>query len=337
MGSAAVFALSSASPALGANQALMLNGIGGGLALPDIVMSQVLGGEFATYDRTNVPWPEQAVPVTGSTGDTLTQSVAVGVTNLNAAINTALTKIGPGEHVTVVGLSAGALVADGELAVLAAEPNAPSKSELTFVVVADSSRSSFDKNRYDSTLKYQYQVPVPTKYDTVVVTEQYDGFADFPDRVWNVVADANAIAGEILNHVPSVFTDLSTVPTSDITVTTNSLGGVTTSYFIPDKTLPLVQLVPSLAPYEAQLKTLVDSAYYRNVPATATTPAAAVTVARRIAPAAALGSVAPASAAATPQSNTHQRLGAGRSSVTAATAGTPAPAAAASRAKKSSG
>ena len=82
-------------------------------------MSQVLGGEFATYQRTSVPWPEQAVPVTGSTGDTLTESVAVGVNNLNAAINTALTEIGPGEHVTVVGLSAGALVADGELALLA--------------------------------------------------------------------------------------------------------------------------------------------------------------------------------------------------------------------------
>ena len=299
VGSAATIALSSASPALGANQALMLNGISGGVGLPDVVMSQVLGGEFATYQRTSVPWPEQAVPVTGSTGDTLTESVAVGVNNLNAAINTALTEIGPGEHVTVVGLSAGALVADGELALLAADPTAPPKSKLTFVVVADSSRSSFDKNRYDSTLKYQYQLPVPTKYDTVVLTEEYDGFADFPDRVWNIVADANAVAGVILNHVPSVFTDLSTVPKSDITVTTNSLGGVTTSYFIPDPTLPLVQLIPALAPYEAQLKKIVDAGYVRNdTTSAAATPAAALTVASLSARAALPRSVAPASAAA---------------------------------------
>ena len=301
IGSVAAIALSSATPALGANQALMLNGIGGGADLPDIVMSQVLGGEFATYQRSSVPWPQQANPVTGTKSLTLAQSVAVGVDNLDAAIKTALTKIGPGEHVTVVGLSAGALVADAELARLAADPTAPSKSLLTFVAVADSSRANFNKNRFDTTLNYQYQVPVPTKYDTVVVAAEYDGFADFPDRVWNIVAVVNAFAGEILNHVPSVFTDLSTVSTSDITVTTNSLGGVTTAYFVPSATLPLVELVPFLKPFEAQLKKIVDAGYVRNdAVAAAATPAAAVTVAGVSAPAATRHPVAPASAAAAP-------------------------------------
>jgi hypothetical protein len=55
LGSAAAIALSAATPAVGANQALMLNGIGGGADLPDVVMSQVLGGAFATYERTSVP------------------------------------------------------------------------------------------------------------------------------------------------------------------------------------------------------------------------------------------------------------------------------------------
>jgi len=66
MGSVAAIALSSATPAVGANQALMLNGISGGVGLPDLVMSQVLGGEFGTYERTDVPWPQQANPVTGT-------------------------------------------------------------------------------------------------------------------------------------------------------------------------------------------------------------------------------------------------------------------------------
>jgi len=299
MGAAVGIALTSATPAVAANQALMLNGIGlnisGGL-LPDIVMSQVLGGMFGSYQRTAVGWPMQARPVTGPDSLTLTESVAVGVDNLDAAIKTALTKTGPDEHVTVVGLSAGALVADDQLRRLLTDPNAPDKNKLSFVVVADSSRANFNKNRFDKTLNYQYRVPVATKYDTIVVTAEYDGFADFPDRLWNVVAVANAYAGEILNHVPSVFTDLSTVPERNITVTTNSLGGKTTNYFVPSANLPLVELLPFLEPQADQLKKIVDAGYIRNDPKSAApTPAAAVAVAAEaLAPANAVTEPAPA-------------------------------------------
>lgn len=312
LGAATAMALTSIAPAIAANQALMLNGIGlsiGGGLLPDVVMSNVLGGAFATYQRTGVAWPMQANPVTGPDSMFLTDSVAVGVDNLDAAIKTALTKIGPGEHVTVVGLSAGALVADDELRRLATDPNAPAKSKLTFVVVADSSRATFNANRLDTTLNYQYRLPVETKYDTVVVVAEYDGFADFPDRVWNIVAVVNAYAGEILKHVPSVFTDLSTVPKSDITVTTNSLGGVTTKYFIASPQLPLVELLPFLAPQEAALKAIVDMGYKRNDGKTAAvTPAATVAstadsatvvvAPEAVAPASAVADKAPAASAA---------------------------------------
>lgn len=302
LGSAVAVALSSATPALAANQALMLNGIGlsiGGGLLPDVVMANVLGGAFADYERTGVPWPMQANPVTGSDSMFLTESVEVGVENLDAAIKTALAKTGPNEHVTVVGLSAGALVADEELRKLATDPNSPAKGKLTFVVVADSSRATFNANRLDTTLNYQYRLPVETKYDTVVVTAEYDGFADFPDRVWNIVAVVNAYAGEILNHVPSVFTDLSTVDKSNITVHTNSLGGVTTNYFIPSPQLPLVELLPFLAPQEAALKAIVDMGYKRNDgKSAAVTPAAAVSSNAVSAPVTAPEAAAPASVVA---------------------------------------
>jgi hypothetical protein len=195
---------------------------------------------------------------------TLTDSVSQGATNLDKAIHTALTKIGPGEHVTVVGLSAGSLVADEELRRLLSDTSAPDKSKLNYVVVADSSRIPFNKNRLDTTVNYQYHVPAQTKYDTMVVAAEYDGFADFPDRPWNVVAVANAIAGEIVTHVPSMFTDLSKVATKDITVTANPLGGVTTRYFVRAAHLPLVQLMPRLASQEASLRKIVDSGYIRN-------------------------------------------------------------------------
>lgn len=292
--SSAAIALSAAPPSLAANQALMLNGIGliDGAVLPDFVMSNVLGGKFSNYQRTGVPWPMQARPVTGQDHMTLTESVAIGVDNLDAAIATALTKIGPNEHVTVVGLSAGALVADDVLRRLLEDPlTAPDKSKLNFVVVADSSRATFNANRFDSTLGYQYRLPIETKYDTIVVIAEYDGFADFPDRVWNVVAVVNAFAGEILKHVPSVFTDLTTVPEENVTTTTNSLGGVTTRYFVPAERLPIVELLPFLEPHEDALRQIINSAYKRHddaggAAAAAAQPASAAAVAADNTPAA---------------------------------------------------
>jgi hypothetical protein len=279
LGSAAAIVVSSATPALAANQGLFINGIAGNVPL-GLVKDAILGGAFASYDNTEVSWPQEARPTTGDDSLTLGESVTQGADNLDEALAQALTRIGPGEHVTIIGLSAGALVADEQLKRLLADPNAPDKSKLNFVVIADSSRSTFNANRYDNVLNYQYSTPVDTKYDTVVVVAEYDGFADFPDRVWNIVAVINAYAGEFLNHVPSVFTDLSTVEPSDITVTTNSLGGVTTKYFLPSEHLPLVELLPFLEPQEAELKQIVDSAYKRNdAPSAAASPAPAAAVA----------------------------------------------------------
>lgn len=278
VGCTAALALSTAAAAQAANKALMVNGMGAG-NLSDIAMAAILNGAFKNYSRQNVPWPQQAGPVTGKTDMSLSQSVNKGADNLDAALKAALAQLGPGEHVTLVGLSAGALVVDEELRRLAAGTGAPDKSQLNVVVIADSSRCLFNKNRYDKNLNYQYTTPVPTKYDTKVVTGQYDGYSDFPDRP-NPLAVANAIAGSQLVHIPSMLTNLSKVPASNISTTTNSLGGVTTSYLVPTPTLPLVMLNPKLKAQEAQLRKTIDAAYSRNDPkvlaaATAAAPAAA--------------------------------------------------------------
>lgn len=243
----------------------MINGIGLG-HLPDIVMSNVLSGTFAgsNYVRESILWPEQARPVTGTNSLPLGDSVSIGADNLDAAIKTAVAQLRPGEKVTVVGLSAGALVADEEMRRLASDPNAPDKSQLTFIVIGDSSRIPFNTNRYEPFLGYTFTPPPQTGYNTIAVKAEYDGLADFPDRAWNIVAVANALAGAILQHVPSMGANLSTVPASNITVTTNSLGGVTTSYLIPAPDLPLVRLMPTLKPIEPILRSIVDSAYERN-------------------------------------------------------------------------
>jgi hypothetical protein len=255
-------ALSTANAADAANKVLMVNGLGAG-DLGPLAMSVILGGAYAgtNYTRENVSWPAQAKPFVGK-DYTLTQSITVGANNLDAAIAKSLAA---GDTVTVVGLSAGCLVVDEEIGRLNAQTNSPDKSKITFVVVADSSRAGFNKNRYDATIGYQYKVPAESKYNVTVVTGQYDGYADPPDRP-NPTAIANAVAGTQLVHIPSMLAPLSAVPASNITTTTNAKGGVTTSYLVPTKTLPLVMLNPKLAPQEASLRKTIDSAYIRNDP-----------------------------------------------------------------------
>lgn len=264
-GCAATLALTLSAPTLAANKALMVNGIAAG-ELTDIAMANILGGMFGGRDivRQNIPWPQQSRPVTGPDSLSLTESVEQGVVNVDGELTKALAQLGPSEKVTIVGLSGGALVVNDEMRKLASDPNAPDKSQVTFVVIADSSRVGFNRNRYDGIIGYQYRLPAETKYDTLAVSAEYDGFADFPDRWWNFLAVANAFAGTIVEHIPAMLTDLDTVPAENITVTTNSLGGVTTSYLIPAKRLPLVTLLPFLGPQEASLKQTIDSAYARN-------------------------------------------------------------------------
>jgi hypothetical protein len=254
---AALLALTTVTSAL-ADTALMLGGIGA-TVLPDMVMRQVLNGEYANDSRVNVVWPGEARPYTGSDDLTLGQSVAEGTETLYQKI---LTTPGPK---TIVGMSAGALVVDEVLRRLADDPDAPSKEQLTFVVLADSSRQLFiNRTRYNPTLDYTYQPPPETQYDVIVVTAEYDGFADFPDRPWNLVAVGNAMAGALVLHNSTFFADLDEVPDENKTVTTNSKGGITTSYLIPTERLPLVQLMPWLAPMEETLRQQVDSGYSRN-------------------------------------------------------------------------
>lgn len=313
---AAGMALSTAHAAEAANKVLMVNGLGAG-DLGPLAMSVILGGAYggSNYTRENISWPAQAKPIVGK-DYTLTQSITVGANNLDAAI---VKSLAAGDTVTVVGLSAGALVVDEEIGRLNAQANSPDKSKLTFVVIADSSRANFNKNRYDATIAYQYKVPAESKYNVTVVTGQYDGYSDPPDRPTNLTAVANAVAGSQLVHIPSMLSPLSAVPASNITKTTNAKGGVTTSYLVPTKTLPLVMLNPKLASQEATLRKQIDSAYFRNDPkkiAAATTvptsqtplPAAAETVPAAAEPVASTPVSVPAAPVSTPTAPTAARV-----------------------------
>ncbi|MGE2833086.1 PE-PPE domain-containing protein [Mycobacterium sp. SMC-4] len=278
---AAAVALSTATGAGAASSAVII----GGISVPkmsDLLMAPLLGGAFKNQERINVQWPAEAGPFTGRGDLTLGASIAVGKENMHAAIKDALANLDrdaagnivAGQKVTVVGLSAGALVVDEVMRDLAGTPGAPSAEHLTFVVAADSSRQNMiNKSSRNDRYDYTYQPAPATGYDVVVVTGEYDGMADFPDRPWNLLAMVNAIAGGIVVHVPSTYADLTKVPTSNITVETNAQGGTTTHYLVPTKKLPIVTLLPFLAPREAELKAKIDKAYIRNDVKTTTTAA----------------------------------------------------------------
>ncbi|ASR87249.1 hydrolase [Mycobacterium phage LastHope] len=114
--------------------------------------------------------------------------------------------------------------------------------------------------------------PVVTPFDTTVVYGEYDMWADFPDRPWNLVAVANAAAG--LPYVHMRYDDgvLDALPDATPTsVETNAAGGTTTTYRLPTERLPLVQPLRDLGVderlvqrVEKPLRTVVDAGYSRN-------------------------------------------------------------------------
>ncbi|ORV83227.1 PE-PPE domain-containing protein [Mycolicibacterium iranicum] len=242
----------------------------GGLGTPDmheVVIAPLLGGKLARENDIldGVEWPAQAKRP--GTGNTLGQSITQGIASLSDHFDDALARLEAGEQFTVVGFSAGSLVVNDFMRELASDPNAPTKSQVKFILVADSSRQKLlsGSSKYNPQYDYTYRPAPATAYDIDVVTGEYDGAADLPDRWWNFLAVANAIAGGIFVHVPMMFANYEDPNVARVLSTeTNDLGGVTTTYLVKAKTLPLVQLLPFLKSQEASLKAKIDAGYSRN-------------------------------------------------------------------------
>lgn len=276
---AALMAVSGSGTAMAADKVVMIGGIGVG-TIPPRIVPLIAGGMYKNDDVTTAVWPAQAAPYTGKGDLTLGASIKIGVASLQTQVNQALASAKGNETVTILGMSAGSLVVDELLRQWQTTGTGPDPSKLNIVVEADSSRQATIKGPvYNKQYNYTYQPPVQVPYNVTVVTREYDGTSDFPDRVWNVLAVMNAYAGAIVLHDGTFLTDVSTLPASDMTVSQpNSLGGVTTSYLIPTATLPLVTLNPWLKPREAELKAKIDKGYTRNDATNGTSPTAPKTL-----------------------------------------------------------
>lgn len=241
--------------------------------LDQTIMKAILGYRYDVPGNTfvNIPWP-------GYLG-TLGNSVKVASDDLYAHIGTT-----DGPEVAV-GLSGSTFVINEVMRRLENDPNPPATPEkITFVVVGDGERGLLpaiaaligpDLPLVDYTVQ-----PVPvTSYNVIVVTGEYDGLSDWPDRPWNLLAVANAWLGSpaVENygyiHWDSILNSLDAVPAENISEEVNAKGGTTITYLVPTPELPLLYPLHAMGVPQAAidvlnsvLKPIVDLGYSRNDP-----------------------------------------------------------------------
>lgn len=182
----------------------------------------------------------------------------------------------------VAGFSQGAVAVTGVKRLLMERPHdeRPAPEQLSFLTIGDPTGPGGIMRSLPFRIPLLGLTPTlapETPYDTVVVTGEYDGWSDFPDRPWNLVSLANALIATVYVHgryetIPGGL-DISDLPPQNVSVTTNALGGQTTTYLIPTPKLPLVQPLrdigipePLVAGLEAALKPIVDAGYERHDP-----------------------------------------------------------------------
>jgi hypothetical protein len=261
--------------------------VGGASPLPEPLNTLLQGGFTpAQYQALNlqiganwfpgtrpevVDYPATAGFLWGLMAPTGNQSIAIGQANLDTAIMNAVAN---GNPVVVTGLSEGTIVIDDEEAYLATDPNAPPANELTFVEFANPNRgvaSLLPPGTDIPIFGYTAQAIPDSPYNTIVVYTQYDGLADPPDRPWNLIADANAIIGAGYLHAPTAFAYQSQAV--EVSSTTDSLGGTTTTYMIPTQQLPLTEPLRDLGvptsitnEVDSALRPIVDAGYSSLTP-----------------------------------------------------------------------
>lgn len=219
-------------------------------------------GFFPTATPTIVEYPA-SIFLPGGIG----HHIDAGAVNLDAAIKAV------GGRVIAAGQSEGAVSINIEQARLQSDPNAPAADQVVFSVFSDPQRGILNTLFREGTripfIGITATPPVESRYDTVVITNEYDLWSDFPDRPWNVLALINAMIGATLTHARA-SDGPSDVPPENISVSVNSLGGTTTTYLVPAKQLPFTAPLRIVLPgklvdaIDRAVRPAIDKAYSRN-------------------------------------------------------------------------
>lgn len=202
-------------------------------------------------------------------------AVAFGVRALHDQIVNAVVN-GNGSPVHIAALSEGTLVVNRELAYLAANPaTAPPPGALQFALFGSPELGVMRTYLPDGftlpIVNYTVQGLPNTQYDVSVVFAQYDGWANPPDRPWNIPAVVNSLFATAYLHNTSSLASMSNVV--QLSSVGTSLGGTITTYMIPSPTLPMLMPLQQLGvpqPIVNNLNTflqpLVNSGYSSLAP-----------------------------------------------------------------------
>ena len=206
---------------------------------------------------------------------TIGNAADVAVSNLDKAVHHGS---GPG---AAVGLSQGGLALDKEQARLANDRSAPPPDKLTFTTFGDPSgtqgfgtsflASFFKPGDYIPIVDYTMPQRPDSQYDSNRVFAAYDGFADFPDRMDNLLALINSAFGAAIGHTPAAFVRPDQIPPQNIRTTVNSRGATETTYMIPVNHLPMTLPLRYLGWSDAKVDQIdavlapqIDAAYAHN-------------------------------------------------------------------------
>lgn len=223
-----------------------------------------LGGAFRDDEVTVIDYPASLWPATGILDPTIGMSVEIGTATIVAQARST-----PGPLV-LAGVSQGGVVVQHAAALLNDDPSIP--SDTTFIIIANPNLGMV-KGLYGAYLPILNYTPRPlaeTRFNTIVVINQYDGWAD-PIVHPSALAFLNAVMAMVYLHPFAQNTDLSAVPAENVTTTTNSQGGTTTTYYVPAEQLPLTMPLRRLGVraefvdrLDGKLRTIIDAAYSRE-------------------------------------------------------------------------
>ena len=197
--------------------------------------------------------PEQLWPGFGNL--TMGQSVAKGVQILNDALLGPGGVITSGHNAVVFGYSQSAEICTEEIKALMALPAAlrPDPSQLSFILIGDLDNPDGGFfARFPGFYVPYLDIPFPgatppnSPYPTYIYTNQYDGWAHFPQYPLNIVSDVNAIMGIHLVHgaYPSTAADVANaipLPTSP------GYAGNTHYYMFLTQNLPITEPIRNIS------------------------------------------------------------------------------------------
>lgn len=227
-------------------------------------------------------WPDEPWwKLSGLVDITGNQSIEAGVADLEEAMAGH-----PSDHLVVYGYSLGAVIAAKEKRKLAERyPEGTIAPDIDFVLAADVGvpNGGFGARfpgLHIPILDWSYDGahPTDTQFDTVVITRQYDGFADFPLYPLNIIADLNAVLGLLYVHTWPFDVSLPEDPTTSPAY--QGTHGDSSYYFFETENLPLFNPLRSLGVPEPLIdviepffRVLVELGYDRSIPPWEPTPA----------------------------------------------------------------